>query len=90
MSTKTELNELNQALGTLRRCVHSLQSRYGDLAAVRRIVNDVERLDIDASELDLTPHEYRNPENEKIQIPDTEYDREFWGDIDDEGVGGYR
>jgi len=26
---------------------------------------------------------------EKIQVPDTPYDREFWRGIDDEGVGGH-
>ena len=26
--------------------------------------------------------------HEKIAIPDTEYDSEFWRDVDDEGVGG--
>ena len=26
---------------------------------------------------------------EKIAIPDTEYDRDFWRDVDDEGVGGH-
>jgi hypothetical protein len=26
---------------------------------------------------------------DKIVIPDTEYDRDFWRDVDDEGVGGH-
>jgi hypothetical protein len=26
---------------------------------------------------------------EKIVIPDTQYDSEFWRDVDDEGVGGH-
>jgi hypothetical protein len=26
---------------------------------------------------------------EKIAIPDADYDREFWRDVDDEGVGGH-
>ncbi|MGH3531745.1 MAG: hypothetical protein ACRDSX_07435 [Mycobacterium sp.] len=72
----------------------SLKSRYGDIPAMRRIVNDTERilndvelLDIDAGELDLAspvPHS-----GEKIPIPDTQYDAEFWRDVDDEGVGGH-
>jgi hypothetical protein len=28
------------------------------------------------------------PSGEKIVIPDTEYDTEFWRDVDDEGLGG--
>ena len=27
---------------------------------------------------------------EKIPIPDTQYDTDFWRDVDDEGVGGQR
>jgi hypothetical protein len=27
---------------------------------------------------------------EKIAIPDTQYDTEFWRDVDDEGVGGHK
>ena len=60
MSSTTELAELHQLIGGLRRCAASLASQYGDVAAMRRIVNDadrilneVERLDIDAGELDM-------------------------------------
>ena len=95
MATTTELAELHNLIGGLRRCVTSLKSRYGDTPAMRRIVNDAERilndvelLDIDAGELELSsfdpPHS-----GEKIAIPDTQYDAEFWRDVDDEGVGGH-
>ena len=97
MSETTELSELHQLIGGLRRCVTSLASRYGDTPAMRRIVNDAERilndidrLDIDAEELDLaagvTEHHHTG---EKIPIPDTQYDSDFWRDVDDEGVGGH-
>jgi hypothetical protein len=55
---------------------------------VQRILNDVELLEIDAAELDLARHVVEQPA-ERIAIPDTEYDAEFWRDIDDEGVGGH-
>lgn len=94
LSTTTELAELHDLIGGLRRCVTSLRSRYADTPAMRRIVNDAERilndvelLDIDAGELELAgplPHP-----GEKISIPDTQYDAEFWRDVDDEGVGGH-
>ena len=55
MSTTTELAELHDLIGGLRRCVSSLKASYGDSPAMRRIVidadrilNDVEFLDIDA------------------------------------------
>ena len=41
----------------------------------------------DAAELEQISHQAPGPA-EKIQVPDTPYDREFWRDVDDEGVGG--
>ena len=94
MSNTTELAELHHLIGGLRRCVTSMKSRYGDIPAMRRIVNDadrllvdVDRLDIDASELDLERGAHLHT-GEKIQVPDTQYDTDFWRDVDDEGVGG--
>jgi hypothetical protein len=96
LSATNELTELHQLIGSLRRCVTSLASKYGDSPATRRIVNDAERilndidrLDIDAEELELgrglTRYQYSG---EKIPIPDTQYDTDFWGDVDDGGVAG--
>ena len=72
-----------------------MKSQYGDSPAMQRIINDVDRLDvdldrldIDLSELDLTRAAPQPYTGEKIPIPDTEYDRDFWRDVDDEGVGG--
>jgi hypothetical protein len=94
LSSTVELAELHDLIGGLRRCAKSLQSRYRDTPALRRITNDVERilndvelLDIDAGELDLACA-VGHP-SEKIPIPDTQYDSEFWRDVDDEGVGGH-
>jgi hypothetical protein len=95
LPTTIELAELHDLIGGLRRCVSSLKARYGDSPAVRRIVIDADRLlgdvdllDTDVSELDLT--RVTAPQSsEKIAIPDTEYDRDFWRDVDDEGVGGH-
>lgn len=95
MSTTTELTELHHLIGGLRRCVTSLKAKYGDTPAMRRIVNDAERilndvelLDIDADELALTQQTVV-VSGEKIPIPDTPYDTAFWRDVDDEGVGGH-
>ena len=52
-----------------------------------RILTDVQLLESDAGDLDLERWAAeRAPE--KIAVPDTEYDSEFWRDVDDEGVGG--
>ncbi|MDX1885776.1 hypothetical protein [Mycolicibacterium sp. 120270] len=97
MSSTTEFAELHELIGGLRRCVTSLASRYGDTPAMRRIVNDAERLqndidrlDIDAEELELARGVTRSrPSGEKIPVPDTDYGQDFWRDVDDEGVGGH-
>jgi hypothetical protein len=96
LSTTTELAQLHELIGGLRRCVTSLASRYGDTPAMRRIVNDaerilndVDRLDIDAEELELTRGTtHHHHAGEKIAIPDTQYDSTFWGEVDDGGVAG--
>ena len=95
MSRAAELAELHHLIGNMRRCVTSLQSRYGDAPAMRRVVIDTERilsdlelLEMDAAELELAAHTTTHS-GEKIQVPDTPYDREFWRDVDDEGVGGH-
>ena len=91
----TELTELHDLIGGLRRCVAALKARYGDSPAMRRIgidadriLSDIELLDTDISELDLERATVQQ-QGEKIAIPDTDYDREFWRDVDDEGVGGH-
>ncbi len=93
MSTTTELDQLHELIGGLRRCVASLASRYGDTAAMRRIVNDAERiqndidrLDIDAEELNIARGVSQHHHvGEKIVIPDTQYASDFWQDVDDDG-----
>jgi hypothetical protein len=94
VSRATELAELQHLIGNLRRCVGSLQHRYGDTPAMRRVVIDTDRilgdldlLEIDARELELASHTIVGT-GEKIQVPDTPYDREFWADVEDEGLGG--
>jgi hypothetical protein len=95
LSTTTELAELHDLIGGLRRCVSTLKARYGDSPAMRRIVidadriiGDVELLDTDVSEFDLIRATVQQS-GEKIAIPDTDYDRDFWRDVDHEGVGGH-
>jgi hypothetical protein len=90
MSSTKEFAELHELVGGLRRCVTSLASQYGDSPATRRMVNDIDRLDIDAEELELSRGVTRHRRSaEKIAIPDTQYDSDFWRDVDDEGVGGH-
>jgi hypothetical protein len=94
MSRASELAELHHLIGGMRTCVASLRAHFGDGPAMRRVVIDTERLladlellDMDARELEVARHEVVTSA-EKIPVPDTPYDREFWRDVDDEGVGG--
>jgi hypothetical protein len=95
LSSTSELAELQELICGLRRCVISLRARYGDSPAMRRVVidadrilGDVELLDTDVSELDLMRATVQQS-GEKIAIPDADYDRDFWRDVDHEGVGGH-
>jgi hypothetical protein len=88
MSTTTELTELHELIGNLRRSVSSLAAKYGDSPATRRIANDAERLAVDIEELEFSRGiKQQSPAKEKIVIPDHDYSSEFWNDHDG-GVGG--
>jgi hypothetical protein len=92
MMSTSEIAELRRTIGQLRQCVGALRSRYGDASAVRRLANDVERLDIDTADLDGVPLAVpvQAKAADRVQVPDTPYDPALWHGADDEGVGGYK
>jgi hypothetical protein len=78
-----EITEVRRAIGQVKQCVGELRARYGDIPAVRRLANDVERLDIDTADFrtDADTPSPRQPavsEHEVVVVPDTPYDREMW------------
>ncbi len=91
-----QVDELHRLIEALRGCAAALASTHGDSPATRRIVNDAERiqngidrLDIDAHDLEMAcAHRQSKRSVAMIPVPDTEYDSEFWRDVDHEGVGG--
>ncbi|MGH3517843.1 MAG: hypothetical protein ACRDQ7_10600 [Haloechinothrix sp.] len=88
----TEIAELRRTIGQLRQCIGTLRSRYGDVPAVRRLVNDLDRLDIDADEFEGAPPvpvQAKPDRSDVVVVPDTPYDPSLWAGADDEGVGGY-
>jgi hypothetical protein len=91
MSVPTELTALHRTVEDLRGSVAFLRTRYGDIPAVRRLVGDVERLELDLSELHtLTPMPGpAQPEFGPVQLDDRPLDPALWADADDEGLGGY-
>ena len=52
MAETAELMSLRRAIDDVRSCVAVLRDRHGDIPSVRRLVGDVERLDLDAADLD--------------------------------------
>ncbi|RDH74483.1 hypothetical protein DVS77_31530 [Mycolicibacterium moriokaense] len=97
MSIAREVDALQQLITDLRRCMTSLVAAYGaDCLAVRRVVNDAEsilngfrRLEIDIEELEVAGALIQaQASRQMIQIPDTQYDHDFWRGVDHEGIGG--
>ncbi|MFH5232035.1 hypothetical protein [Antrihabitans spumae] len=90
MST-TEINELRQTIGQLRQCIGALRSQYGDARSISRLVNDLDRLDLDAADLEESPPPPIKgaPErrNDVIYVPDSRSDESAWMGAQDEGLG---
>jgi hypothetical protein len=91
MSLAINVDELHRLIADLRGSVTSLAATYGDCRATRRILNGIDRLEIDIEELELTGRRVQpTASRQMIQIPDTQYDHDFWEDVDHEGIGGLR
>jgi hypothetical protein len=96
MAVTTELTTLHRTIDELREIVASVRQAYGDIPAVKRLLGDIERIDLDASELDdLTPlAAVPTPEASEIHVldryvlDDTPHDPSLWKDADDEGLDG--
>jgi hypothetical protein len=92
MAVNTELTTLHRTVEELRDIVASVRERYGDIPAVRRLLGDIERIDLDASELDdLTPLPAASTAeaSDVLMLDDKPLDPALWKGADDEGVGGY-
>ncbi|MFC4627335.1 hypothetical protein ACFO6V_03760 [Promicromonospora alba] len=91
--TTTEFATLRRSIEQLRQSVAVVRSAFGDAPEVRRLVNDLERLEIDAAELlSAEPvRQVRTPGRvpEHVVVPDTPLDEAMFSDADDEGLGGY-
>ncbi|WP_425956715.1 hypothetical protein [Xylanimonas sp. McL0601] len=91
--TNTEFATLRRSIEQLRVSVAGVRNAFGDAPEVRRLVNDLERLEIDAGELASAHPEPAtgSPDAmaEHVVVPDTPLDDALWRDADDEGIGGY-
>jgi hypothetical protein len=91
--TTTEFATLRRSIELLRQSVSGVRSAFGDAPEVRRLVNDLERLEIDAAELascePLPRASVPGHVPEHVVVPDTPLDAAMFSDADDEGLGGY-
>ena len=95
--TSAEFAEVQLAIGRLRECVESLRAAEGDSLWIRRLLNDVDRLELDGEDAVLRvgsnlSASVATPGSalEAAFVPDDPYDRVLWQGADDEGIGGYR
>ncbi|MGX7678087.1 hypothetical protein ACSMXN_04230 [Jatrophihabitans sp. DSM 45814] len=92
MPTSVELRTLNHVVDELRGAVQSLQNKYGQVAAVSRLRNDLERLELDVSDVGRLPSvtTASDLEGQMQPLTDEPYDPAMWADdADDEGLGGF-
>lgn len=91
--TTAEFATLRRSIEQLRRSVADVRGAFGDAPEVRRLVNDLERLEIDAGDLaaahPLQAAAGTSPAPEHVVVPDTPLDAAMFSDADDEGLGGY-
>lgn len=88
--TTAEYATLRRSIDQLRRSVAEVRDTFGDGPQVRRLVNDLDRLEIDANELAAARPEHPAAEGrDTIYVPDTPEDATMWTDVDEEGLGGY-
>ena len=87
--TATDIHELRQSIGQLRQCVGALRAQYGDASAVRRLANDIDRLDIDTVDFEQSPPPQlpNARRGDVIYVPDSKSDESAWMGAQDEGLG---
>ncbi|MCH5641457.1 hypothetical protein [Gordonia sp. ABSL49_1] len=85
-----EMNELHRSIGTLRHHIVKLKARYGDVDAVRRMTNDLDRLEIDLHDFEHAPPpllKAKSGKDDVIYVPDSKSDESAWLGAQDEGLG---
>ncbi|MGC5259379.1 hypothetical protein ACPXCG_23825 [Gordonia sp. DT218] len=85
-----EMKELHRSIGALRHHIFTLKSHYGDVDAVRRMTNDLDRLEIDLHDFEHAPPPVvRAPggKDDVVYVPDSKSDEAAWLGAQDEGLG---
>jgi hypothetical protein len=99
VAVSVEHRALHRAIEDLRTAETSLRASYGDISAVARLRNDLERLVLDVADVDALPPAPLTdrpvagepvPATEAGPVDNDSYVAADWDDVDDEGVGGFR
>ena len=87
MPDLVDTSALHHAVEQLAQAVQAIAAQAGEVPEVRRLLGDVERLQLDAADC----HQLRSvaPARQLEVIPDTPYDESLWRGVDDEGLGGF-
>ena len=86
-----------RAVHAVERAAEALVRHYGDTVDGRRLLADVGRLGADldllcgtgAGQAPAPAARPATPPSPREVIPDTPYERDFWMDAEDEGIGRY-
>ncbi|MER7055099.1 MULTISPECIES: hypothetical protein [unclassified Streptomyces] len=89
--TNAQLTEMRHALNTLRICLNSLRTNDGTTPHLLRLVNDIDRLQVDLD--DMAGPGRPEPDPTRFASDDVVYIADghvIWHEADDEGIGGHR
>ncbi|QNK79331.1 hypothetical protein [Nakamurella sp. PAMC28650] len=87
MPDSVDTAALHLAVEQLAHAVQVIATQAGDVPAVRRLRNDVERIELDMG--DCTGLHALPPVRKLEIISDTPYDESLWRGVDEEGLGGF-
>ncbi len=95
MAVSVEHRALHHAIDDLRTATTALRAAHGDVPAVARLRNDLERLILDVADADALPTlaapANAGPPSTATPADESDgYSTTSWDDVDDEGVGGFR
>ena len=85
-----EMKDLHRSIGVLRQHISTLKMQYGDVDAVRRMTNDLDRLEIDLHDFEHSPPPLvKAPlrREDVVYVPDSKSDEAAWLGAQDEGLG---
>jgi hypothetical protein len=88
MNVQSSLATAEKALSDLARAVRALQHSFGNTLDMRRLMDDVSRIEVSLEALKETAPAGASAQQHKLEvIPDQEYDYDFWRDAEGEGLG---